>query len=78
MARTKKPSDYAARCTKCQAKTEHYSGLCKSCRANKCKRCERPIRAKVNQQEICRDCRARQAKHNWQPEEYGSLVYLGS
>lgn len=71
MAGRKKPSDYAAKCTKCQSKTEHFSGLCKNCRSSQCRRCKRPYQAKVNGMEICHTCKKALGEKAW----HDDLVY---
>lgn len=52
----KKPSDYAPKCISCDAKTEHFSGHCKSCRNRECKRCGKRFDRKVVGQEMCKPC----------------------
>lgn len=65
MAGKKRSSEYAAKCKLCLKPTEHFSGVCKECRANNCKRCGIKFTQKVTGVTMCDSCRKAVVHQAW-------------
>jgi hypothetical protein len=69
MPNGKKSSEYAPKCKMCEAKTEHFSGMCKDCRVAKCRRCQKSYQAKVKGSQLCHSCKLQLGDRVWHEDE---------